>query len=68
MAYYRLYCINEQGRFVRFDDFEAVDDAAAFERVRQLNNFQATELWCGRRKVRSFGPPSSGLGSLSLAC
>ena len=61
MAYYRLYRLAEPGgKFVGFEEIEAEDDAGA---VRQADAFvgrQALELWCGKRKVKSFAPVAGG--------
>jgi hypothetical protein len=53
MAYYRLYFV-QRGHFVRFEEIEAEDDAAAVARAGQRIGPLSLELWCGRRKVRSF--------------
>ena len=55
MVYYRLYLLSGPGgRFVGFEEIEAPDD---FEAVRAAQSFagpQPLELWCGKRKVKSF--------------
>jgi len=52
MAYYRLYLV-DGGRFVGFEEIEAVDDIEALRLAEQRNERHAVELWCGKRKVRS---------------
>jgi hypothetical protein len=55
MAYYRLYRLAELGgKFVGFEEIEAEDDAGAVAQAEVFVGQQALELWCGRRKVRSF--------------
>ena len=57
VAYYRLYRLAEPGgRFVGFEEIEAPDDAEASRLAEAHCGPQALELWCGKRKVRSFLP------------
>ena len=57
MAYYRLYRLAEPGgRFVDFEEIEAADDADATRQAEAYAGAQALELWCGKRKVKSFAP------------
>ena len=57
MAYYRLYRLAEPGgKFVGFEEIEAADDAAAVQQAEAFLGHQALELWCGKRKVKSFAP------------
>jgi hypothetical protein len=57
MAYYRLYRLAEPGgKFVGFEEIEAPDDAEALRMVDAYVGRQALELWCGKRKVKSFAP------------
>lgn len=57
MAYYRLYRLAEPGgKFVGFEEIEAEDDAAATRAAEAHLGRQALELWCGKRKVKSFAP------------
>lgn len=59
MAYYRLYRLAEPGgKFVGFEEFDAEDDDVAVAQAEAFAGPQALELWCGKRKVRSF--PASG--------
>jgi hypothetical protein len=57
MAYYRLYRLAEPGgKFVGFEEIEAADDADALRQTEAFAGSQALELWCGKRKVRTFAP------------
>jgi hypothetical protein len=42
------------GRFVGFEEIEAADDAEAVRIAGELPGHRARELWCGKRKVRTF--------------
>ncbi|HEV7659426.1 MAG TPA: hypothetical protein VGO55_06225 [Allosphingosinicella sp.] len=64
VAYYRLYRLAEPGgRFVGFEEIEAIDDVEASRLAEAHCGRQALELWCGKRKVRTFPPRESGSGS-----
>ena len=55
MVYYRLYLLNPaNGRFVGFEEIEAPDDVAAVHMASNYVGSQSLELWCGKRKVKSF--------------
>ena len=55
MAYYRLYMLSgPEGRFVGFEEIDAVDDLAAVRAAERHCGPQPLELWCGRRKVKDF--------------
>ena len=57
MAYYRLYRLAEPGgKFVGFEEIEAVDDVEAARQAEAYFGRQALELWCGKRKVKTFAP------------
>lgn len=57
MAYYRLYRLAEPGgKFIGFEEIEAENDAGAIDRAQAFAGQQALELWCGKRKVKSFAP------------
>ena len=61
MNYYRIYYV-KGGHFAGFDGFSAEDDVDA---VRQAHNFaekRHAELWCGKRKVKTFNGDSDGAG------
>lgn len=55
MAYYRLYLLSgADGRFVGFEEIEAADDVEAVRLAEAHAGRQTRELWCGKRKVKSF--------------
>ncbi|MGQ0588533.1 MAG: hypothetical protein ACT4N8_03225 [Sphingosinicella sp.] len=55
MAYYRLYLLAEAGgRFVGFEEIEAADDVEAVRFAEDHVGEHPLELWCGKRKVKSF--------------
>ena len=55
MAYYRLYMLGTvDGRFVGIEEIEAADDVEAVRLAEQHAGPQPLELWCGKRKVKSF--------------
>ena len=55
MPYYRLYHIKHD-RFAGVDDFEVADDVAAVRHAATLNGSATAELWCGKRKIKTFEP------------
>lgn len=60
MAYYRLYILSgPEGRVVGFEEIDATDDVAAARAAEAHLGAQPLELWCGKRKVKSF-PQSDG--------
>ena len=55
MAYYRLYLLDgPKGRFVGFEEIEAADDVEAVRLAEAVSPAKARELWCGKRKVKTF--------------
>ena len=55
MGYYRLYLLDgATGRFVGFEEIEAADDVEAVRAAERHEGPQPLELWCGKRKVKSF--------------
>ena len=55
MGYYRLYLLDgPDGRFVGFEEIEAADDVEAVRLAERLPGSKARELWCGKRKVKTF--------------
>ena len=55
LAYYRLYILSgSEGRFVGFEEIEAADDVEAARQAEAYAGAQPLELWCGKRKVKSF--------------
>ena len=54
-VYYRLYRLSgPDGRFVGFEEIEAVDDVTAVHAALAFCGPYPLELWCGKRKVKSF--------------
>ena len=59
VAYYRLYMIGGvEGRFIGFEEIEALDDVEAARLAETHLGKHPMELWCGKRKVRSY--PAAG--------
>ena len=57
MVYYRLYLMAEPGgRFVGFEEINAPDDVEAVRIAEGFAGPQPLELWCGKRKVKTFPP------------
>jgi hypothetical protein len=55
VGYYRLYLLDGPGgRFVGFEEIEAADDVAAVRIAERHEGPQPLELWCGKRKVKTF--------------
>jgi hypothetical protein len=59
LVYYRLYRLSGPGgRFVGFEEIEADDDVSAVHAALAFCGPYPLELWCGKRKVKSF--PAGG--------
>jgi hypothetical protein len=55
MLNYRLYTMRDaDGPFIAFEDFSADDDVEAVRIVKPGTGLRPMELWCGKRKVKSF--------------
>ena len=55
MLSYRLYTLREaEGPFIDFEDLDAQDDVEAVRIVKPTTGSKRMELWCGKRKVKSF--------------
>lgn len=55
MNYYRLYLLSVPGgRFVGFEEIEAIDDVEAVRVAESHPGPEPLELWCGKRKVKTF--------------
>ena len=59
MPGYRLYFIDDQDVFFRFDDFMADDDVSALATAERLRTGFAGQLWQGKRLIESFGRGAS---------
>jgi hypothetical protein len=59
VTYYRLYRLSgSEGRFIGFEEIEADDDVAAVRAAGAHFGPLPLELWCGKRRVKSF--PADG--------
>lgn len=56
MAEYRLYCINEQGRFSESHEIIADSDDAAIAKAEELKLPVKCELWQQARLVAALDP------------
>lgn len=55
MVYYRLYTLRAaDGPFIGADEISATDDVEAVRLARKKADGHAMELWCGKRKVKTF--------------
>lgn len=54
MAFYRLFFVRD-GHFVRCEEILADGDAVARQIAGSRVGGLDLELWCGRRRVKSFG-------------
>ena len=53
MNYYRIYYV-KRGHFAGFDAFSAEDDVEAVRQAQNLAEDRHAELWCEKRKVKTF--------------
>jgi hypothetical protein len=51
MSEYRLYCLNEHGKFAKAHDIEAASDDDAIDRARAMKLPVPRELWNRDRLV-----------------
>jgi len=58
MPYYRLYHVKGD-HFAGVDDFEADDDVHAVRHAAGLGGTVTAELWCGKRKIKTFRPAAN---------
>jgi hypothetical protein len=66
--YYRLYMLSApEGRFVGFEEIEAVDDVEAKRRADEFAGERPLELWCGPRKVASIAAVTQASASARAA-
>lgn len=55
MSYYRLYTLERpDGRFIGFEEYDASDDVEAVRLAERFCGSRPLELWCGKRRVKSF--------------
>ena len=63
MNYYRLYLLSHSdGHFVGCEEIEAADDVAAVRAAELRRGTYPLELWCGKRRVKSFAALASPAG------
>jgi hypothetical protein len=51
MRQYRIYCLNEEGRFHKVEEISASNDAEALARAHALKHPGECEVWSGNRLV-----------------
>ena len=51
MPEYRLYCLNDEGRFTKSHEIEATDDSDALSQANAMKLPVRCELWQQTRKV-----------------
>jgi hypothetical protein len=56
MLQYRIYCLDDEGRFRKVEEVEASGDADALERARALGHSGECEVWRGSRLVGRIEP------------
>lgn len=56
MPEYRLYCVNESGRFASSHEIEAADDRQALAKARAMNLSVPYELWSRNRLIAKLPP------------
>jgi hypothetical protein len=56
MTEYRLYCLNEAGRFAKANEIDADSDEDALKQARELKLAVGCELWERDRMVAKLEP------------
>jgi hypothetical protein len=56
LSEYRLYCLNESGRFTKSHDIDARDDEEALAKARTMKLPVLCELWSRDRFVAKLPP------------
>ena len=59
MPEYRLYCLNELGKFAKLHEFAAASDAEALAKARAMKLTVPCELWSRNRLVAELPPHRS---------
>ena len=54
MSYYRLYFMNG-GHIGNVEEISARDDVEAVRQAKARSCSEQSELWCGSRKIHTFG-------------
>ena len=60
MPEYRLYCLNEHGRFAKSHEIEAADDAQALSKAKAMKLPVPCELWARERLLAKIPPHPRG--------
>ena len=56
MSEYRLYCLDDHGRFTKSHEIEAKDDDDALAKARAMKLPVVCELWTRNRLVKTLSP------------
>jgi hypothetical protein len=56
MSEYRLYCLDDKGRFTKSHEIEASDDEDALAKARAMKLPMVCELWTRNRLVETLLP------------
>jgi hypothetical protein len=56
MTHYRLYFQDSGGHFLKAEDIEVADDAAACAEAARFDHVHDVEVWQGGRKVQCVQP------------
>jgi hypothetical protein len=56
MGEYRLYCLNEHGKFAKAHELEAASDSEAVEHAKAMKLPMKCELWNRNRLVAELPP------------
>jgi hypothetical protein len=51
MQQYRIYCLDDEGRFRKVEEVEAADDSDALAHARALKHSGECEVWRGSHLV-----------------
>jgi hypothetical protein len=51
MHQYRIYCLNDEGRFHTVEEITACNDAEALARANKLDHAGECEIWRGDRLI-----------------
>jgi hypothetical protein len=55
MLEYRIYCLDDEGKFSKIEEMKAANDAEALAYARALNHDSICEVWSGTRLVGKIG-------------
>ena len=60
MKHYQLFCLDDQDRIIRAEEFEAENDADAENKAVIHCGDHAVELWADTHRVSSYRPSAHG--------